>query len=121
MPIFVSSIDDVGRSGNTTALSLFKSQNVLCQPKTLTAFSDSSKTGTKTNFTECKSSFNFQRCFLVVKCSKMDGFWIFKKPDKPIYISGYAGSMKNVNLKLFEPTVELRTGQSLRLGSKSEI
>jgi hypothetical protein len=51
----------------------------------------------------------------------MDGFGIFKKPDKPTYISGYAGSMKNVNLKLFEPIVELRSGQSLRLGSKSEI
>jgi len=51
----------------------------------------------------------------------MDVFWSFKNPNKPIYISGYAGSMKNVNLKLFEPTVELRSGQSLRLGSKSEI
>ena len=66
-------------------------------------------------------SVNFQRCFLVVKRSKMDGFWIFKKPDKPIYISSYAGSMKNVDLRLFEPTVKLRSGQSLRLGSKSEI
>jgi hypothetical protein len=51
----------------------------------------------------------------------MDGFWIFKKPDKPIYISSYAGGMKNVDLRLFEPTVKLRSGQSLRLGSKSEI
>jgi len=50
----------------------------------------------------------------------MDSFWIFKRPDKPIYISGYAGSMKNVNLRLVEPTVKLRSGQSLRLGSKSE-
>jgi hypothetical protein len=28
--------------------------------------------------------------------------------------------MKNVNLRLVEPTVKLRSGQSLRLGSKSE-
>jgi len=51
----------------------------------------------------------------------MDGFLIFKRPDKPIYIPGYAGSMKNVNLRLFEPIVKLRSGQSVRLGSKSEI
>ena len=50
----------------------------------------------------------------------MDGFGIFKRPDKAIYISGYAGSIKNVNLRLFEPTVKLRTGQSVTLGSKSE-
>ena len=56
-------------------------------------------------------SVNFQGCFLVVKCSKMDGFWIFKRTDKPIYIFSYAGSMKNVNLRLFEPTVKLRSGQ----------
>jgi hypothetical protein len=48
-------------------------------------------------------------------------FGFYKKPKDPIYIFGYAGSKKNVNLKLFEPTVELRSGQSLRLGSKSEI
>ena len=47
--------------------------------------------------------------------------FFFKSPKKPIYISGYAGSMKNVNLSLFEPTVKLRSGQSQRLGSKSEI
>ena len=46
---------------------------------------------------------------------------IFKKPKDLIYIFGYADSMKNVNLKLFEPTVELRSGQSLRLESKSEF
>jgi hypothetical protein len=51
----------------------------------------------------------------------MDSFWIFQKPKKPIYISGYAGSVKNANLRLFEPTVKLRSGQSQRLGSKSEI
>jgi hypothetical protein len=50
----------------------------------------------------------------------MDSFCIFKRPDKPIYTSGYAGSMKIVNLRLFEPAVKLRSGQSLRLGSKSE-
>jgi hypothetical protein len=50
----------------------------------------------------------------------MDGFWVSKKTDKLIYISDYADSMKNVNLGLFEPTVKLRSGQSLRLGSKSE-
>ena len=66
-------------------------------------------------------SVKFQSCFLVVKRSKMDGFWIFKRPDKPIYIPGYAGSMKNVNLRLFEPIVKLRLGQSVGLGSKSEI
>jgi hypothetical protein len=55
------------------------------------------------------------------KTLKNGWFLDFEKPDKPIYISGYAGSMKNVNLRLFEPTVELRSGQSWRLGSKSEI
>ena len=64
---------------------------------------------------------NFQSCFPVLKRSKMDGFLIFKRPDQPIYIPGYAGSMKNVNLRLVEPIVKLRSGQSVSLGSKSEI
>ena len=66
-------------------------------------------------------SVNFQSCFPVLKHSKMDGFLIFKRPDKPIYIPDYAGSMKNVNLRLFEPMVKLRSCQSVRLGAKSEI
>jgi len=64
---------------------------------------------------------NFQSCFPVLKRSKMDGFQILKRPDNPIYIPGYAGSMKNVNLRLVEPIVKLRSGQSVSLGSKSEI
>ena len=66
-------------------------------------------------------SVNFQSCFPVLKRSKMDGFQIFKRPDNPIYIPGYTGSMENVNLRLFEPMVKLRSCQSVRLGSKSEI
>ena len=64
---------------------------------------------------------NFQSCFPVLKRSKMDGFLIFKRPDQPIYIPGYTGSMKNFNLRLFEPMVKLRSCQSVRLGRKSEI
>ena len=62
----------------------------------------------------------FAPLFPHLKCSKMEGFLIFKRPDEPIYISGNAGSIKNVNLRLFEPIVKLRSGQSVRLGSKSE-
>ena len=58
-------------------------------------------------------SVKFQSCFLVVKHSKMDEFLIFKRPDKPIDIPGYAGSIKNVNLRLFEPIIKLRSGQSV--------
>ena len=64
---------------------------------------------------------NFQSCFPVLKRSKKVGFFIFKRPDQPIYIPGYAGSMKNVNLILLEPIVKLRSCQSVSLGSKSEI
>ena len=64
---------------------------------------------------------NFQSCFPVLKRSKMDEILIFIRPDKLIYIPGYAGSIKNANLRLFEPMVKLRSGQSVRLGAKSEI
>ena len=51
------------------------------------------------------------------KILKTDGFWIFKKPKKPIYISGYAGSMKNVNLRLLEATQTIYNQVIILIGS----
>ena len=42
----------------------------------------------------------------------MDGFQIFKRPDKQIYIPGYAECMKNVNLRLYKPIASLNQGKT---------